>query len=241
MAKGVLRRRLTVLLCLAVPGLVLLLLCSSMNCLVWDGGYPPAEFQATFTDEGGRPLEGVELRVEDREGHAYFHYPVTDYLPEHVPTSDRHGLMTFHHATHGLEFGGKSCGLFGFGETKAPQYVCRFVFRGEEVYRASYHDLNDWELSGEPVKRRWREPAWPASQLLMKPGEEYDAWRTRARAFFDLNHNGNLEPEEAAAYRAATNYRAEEAAEAELRGETKEEDVEFPVLRKAIVVRVPGR
>jgi hypothetical protein len=243
MAKGVVRRWLAIPL-LVVLVLVLLGLFLPSPCLIWDGGYGQAEFQLTLTDEGGKPLEGVELRVEDLEGRAYYHYPVTDYLPDRIPTSDRDGLMVFHHVSQACEFSGMSCdrfGLFRVEVRKGPQFVCRFLLRGTVVHEVRYGDLDQWGGASDVVKRRWRQPTWPASELLMKPDEEYDAWHARAFAFFDLNHNGKLEPEEAAAYHAGTSLWDEEAAMNELRGEPKEEDMMFPIVRKAIMVRAAGR
>src|SRR5262249_3065671 len=79
----------------------------SAQSIVWDGGYPVTEFQLTFVNPDGRPVEGVELRVENREGTNYFYYPVTDYLPGQTPTSDRNGLMEFHHVGRAIEFHGR--------------------------------------------------------------------------------------------------------------------------------------
>ena len=61
--------------------------------MMWDGWNLTSEFQITFVDEKGQPIQGIELRVEDEGGRTYFHYPVTDYLPDRTPTSDRNGLM----------------------------------------------------------------------------------------------------------------------------------------------------
>jgi hypothetical protein len=47
---------------------------SLSNKILWDGGYFDAEYQLSFQGSNGQPIEGVELRVEDRSGHSYYHY-----------------------------------------------------------------------------------------------------------------------------------------------------------------------
>jgi hypothetical protein len=206
-----------------------------MQRCIGDGDYPPAEFQLTFKDETGSPVEGVVLRVEDDEGHIYYHYPMTDYLPDHTPASDRDGLLVFHH-TANLIFSNR---FYQWGpfevETSSnfPDYVCRFVYQDAEVHRARFREMIfKWDCTGT-VKRQWTHPTWPASELLVRPDEEWDEWEQRATAFFDLNHNGKLEREERAAYRAGV------AAADALCGDAKGKEIEFGVIRKTITVRTP--
>jgi hypothetical protein len=186
--------------------------------MIWDGGYATAEFQMTFVDEERKPLQGIELRVEDEGGHTYFHYPVTDYLPDHTPISDHNGLMVFHHAGHGVEFSGEVRYLYCLLPRKVrrgPVYICRFVRGDTEVYRISFSQLDDWPGSWDDVarvKRRWKWPAWPMTELLMTPDESLEHWQERALRFFDLDGDGKLSPEEGAAMHAATSYETGEAA-----------------------------
>ena len=219
---------------------------SCSQCIIWDGGYPQAEFQITFQDATGQPVEGVELRVEDYEGHNYFHYPVTDYLPGQTPTSDQAGLMVFHHVSSGIEFSGRECSLFfviPIEERRGPRFLCRFLRDGAEVHRIDFRELAWWEgqwWQVPKVTRRWKPPDWPPAQLLMKEDESCEAWHARAVAFFDVNGNGRLDPEEAAAFHAADR-RAEEAIIARSRGVDQEEEMVFPIVRRTITIKVPGQ
>jgi hypothetical protein len=229
-----------------VVSLVLALvgLASRAGMMLWDGGYLRAEYRVTFQDPEGRPVEGIELRVEDRQGHTFYHYPVTDYLPGHIPTSDSNGLMVFHHAGGGIEFSGKCWFLFGFipvEEHPGPVYVCQFLHRGREVYRVRYGELDSWRRGTwdevEKVKRRWKRPDWPASQLLRTEDESDRAYHARVLNLFDLDGDGKLNPEEGAAYWAAADWRDTEATIARLKGEDPEEEMEFPLVRRTVTIR----
>ena len=234
-----------ILACLRVAFLVLLAvgLLATVSCLVCevgDGRYGQAEFQLTFLDPSGNPIEGVELRVEDQQGRTYFHYPVDDYVPLQIPTSDRNGLMVFHHVSRGFEFSERTYNLFfviRIRETPAPAFFCCFLQDGEEVYRIPFRDLDWWEETWEhvtKVKRRWQSPAWP--EVLVHPGESAESWHDRIVALFDRNGNGRLDPEEAAAYYSATRH-AEESQLAQLPALAKDEETEFAVVRRTISVQ----
>src|SRR5262249_38508968 len=125
-------------------------------------------------------------------------------------------------------------------DPRGPAFLCRFVHNGQEVYRVRFGELDRWEGPWEQalkVKRRWKEPLWPASELLTRPAENWDSWRVRAVGVVDLNGNGRLDPEEAAAFRAATGWRAEKAFIAQLYGVEEDEEMEFPVVQKTAIVR----
>jgi hypothetical protein len=215
--------------------------------IVWDGGYCQAEYQLTFVDENGAPIPAVELRVEDAEGHNFFHYPVTDYLPDRTIVSNSDGLIVFHHVGGGPEFSGEVDSLYGVipvVKRRGPKFICRFVYQESEIHRVAYSDLNSdaqpWE-SAPKVKRWWTWSAWPMSELLLSPEESLDDFRARAKRFFDLDHDGVLSPEEAAAFRAGTSRNCEEAALARRSGVDKEEELEFQVIRRTIAVPFPRR
>jgi hypothetical protein len=214
---------------------------SQFMVMDWDGSYGVAEFQMVFQDRDRQPVEGIELRVEDRRGRTFYHYPVTDYLPDQVPTSDSNGLMVFHHADSGIEYGGRCWFLFGLfpvDERPGPVYVCRFLHRGGEVYRIPFRVLDSWRRTGEQVpkvKRQWRRSDWPMSQLLLPNG--VDDRRARVMKLFDLDGDGEFDPEEGAAWHAGTNWKEEEAAIARLKGEDPVEEVEFPLVRRTVIIQ----
>jgi hypothetical protein len=207
--------------------------------VVWDGGYSQAEFQLTFTDAGGKPIEGIELRAEDEAGHNYYYYPVTDYLPGQVPKSNSSGEMVFHHVSNGVEFSGEDrCYLFVFWVTKrrGPMFVCRFLHQGQEVYHFRFGEHGNWERTGGTVHRQWTWSGWPPAEIACQPEESAGQYTDRVRKFFDVNGNGQLDPEEAAAYHACTCYRADEIALSRLVGKPEGEELEFPLVRRNIVV-----
>jgi len=222
---------------LLAGGTTLLGVVSSAQTMIWDGGYPQAEFRLTFVDSDGKPVEGIQLRVEDRDRHVFYHYPVTDYLPDRTPTSDRAGRMVFHHVSNAVEFSGTIrfvYFLFPVVVERGPAFVCRFRHRGEEVYCVGFGELDSWEgtwETGPKVKWRWP-PDWPP-QLL--PGE--DDLYERAIRFYKIDGKRRPEPEEVAAFHAATSRRAEEAALARRRGEDKEDELEFPIVTKTVIIR----
>jgi Ca2+-binding EF-hand superfamily protein len=73
--------------------------------------------------------------------------------------------------------------------------------------------------------------------LLMEPDESWEHWHERAFRFFDLDGDGKLSPEEAAAFHTGTSNRTEEAAIAEKGGTPQqEEELEFPVVKRTVTV-----
>jgi hypothetical protein len=210
----------------------------------WSGGYGQIEYQITFEDGNHQPIAGIELRVEDRQGHIFYHYPVTDYLPGHIPTSDSNGLMMFHHVSDCVEFDGTETFLFNVipvEERAGPMYICYFLYRGQEVYRLTYRELNSWRKGTwkegvEKVKLSWKRPEWPWSLFLCDEGESWHAHYARTMKLYDLDGDGKLNPEEGAAYCAAMSLPNENAVIARLKGEDPTEEIEFPVVRRTITI-----
>jgi hypothetical protein len=219
----------------------LFVLISCCQCMVWDGRYPQCEFQLVFRDRNGNPLEGVQLRVEDRDGRNYFHYPVNDYVPGQIPSSDPHGRIIFHHVSGGIEFSGRTnYVLFVIPVEKrpAPKFLCRFFYEGREIYRVPFRELCWWEGTWNEVPkvtRRWKWPPWLDSALLPRPGERWEEGHARLVRLFDLNGNGKLDPEEAAAYHAF-----EWRADRRLGKVPETEEVEFAVVHRTISVELPS-
>jgi hypothetical protein len=234
---------------LIVAGVVLLLVGLLPMEVIGECAYSQTEYQLTFQDATGAPVEGVELRVEDGEGTTFFYFPVTDYLPRHVPASDARGLMTFHHVTSGIEWSSHRTLLF-FGSlpirsTKPPRFICRFLYQGQEVYRFPFHELDfgdETQAQRETVKRNVQWSGWPPPEIDdTREDESLDEWQERMRRFFDFNGNGKLDPEEAAVRHACTGSRAERIVVARWRGVDLVEEIEFGLARRTITIDVPGR
>src|SRR5688572_2325165 len=97
------------------------------QCLIWDGGFPDVECRLRFVDGDGKPVPAVILTVFTKAGGVCHFYPVNEFLPDRPVTSDKDGVMVFHHAGRGVGFGGREYrNLFGmrFGETDSPHYDC---------------------------------------------------------------------------------------------------------------------
>jgi hypothetical protein len=214
--------------------------------MYWDGGYGQDEFQLTFLDQTGKPVPGVQLRVEDRDGRNYFHYPVSDYLPDRPVASDDAGLMVFHHVqTSGVEFSGHTTFLYGLipvVRIPGPKFVCRFLYREREVWRIDYSELAHPEgpQNSAKVKRSWKWSAWPMTELLRKPGEDWTPSRERMAHLFGTVDKTKLTPEADAAYRAATCPAMVEAADAQRNGKPMVEDLEFYLIRRMVMVSLAG-
>ena len=112
----------------------------------WDGGYASAEYQIVFSDRDGNPVPGVTLKVQDESAYLRFNYPVTDFRVLRAPSSDENGLLTFHHVSRGLEFGGFFRHHFFLIPVRnthpLPVYHCKFLHDHREIYSVKYADLN---------------------------------------------------------------------------------------------------
>jgi len=210
----------------------------SCEVTIWDGSWWQEEYRITFLDHAGRPVEGVQLRVENAAGSNFYHFPVTDYLPNHLPASDADGVLVFHHAPrHGVS--GHSWWLFfliPMGEHSGPIYVCRFLLDGKEVHRIRYNDLVNTGTT--TVRRRWKWLTMAELQELVLQGVAWDDTEPTRLRIFDLNKNGRLEREEL--YAVSAFYRAQERAMAIEAGEKPEwEQVEFRLVERTVVLDRP--
>jgi hypothetical protein len=228
------------------PVLYLLVACAMFalfsTCVraVWHGGYGQAEIQLSFRDAKGKPVEGVELRVEDRDGRECFHYPVNDYAPGQIPQSDRDGLMVLHHVSQGIEFSESRVDLLfliPIYVQPAPVFLCRFLHQGREVYRSSFSELDRRGEASEPgpeVKRRWQWPPWPEADRLVQPRDGAGERASPDRGP-DRNGDGIVSPEEAAVRHAAISL-ADAKLTAQRAGKPEGEEIVFPVIRRTITV-----
>jgi hypothetical protein len=206
---------------------------------VWDGDWPPQEYSFTFRDGEGRPVEGVQLRVENEAGTTFYHFPVADYLPGRVPTSDARGVLVFHHAPKS-GVSGTAYLVFGvvYVETDpGPVYVYRFLIDDHEVHRVRNIDLS--YLGERKVKRQWR---WLTSAEVRDQvlgGKEPDwtriAWDP---AVFDLNGDGRVDRTETYAARAAS-WASDRAWEISVGEKPASEELEFGLVERTVIINRP--
>jgi hypothetical protein len=144
--------------------LFFLAIASHFTYYTWDGSFSRAEFRLTFLASDGKPLEGVEMAVQNERGEQSFFYPVTNNTPTNKLRTGLDGVLIFNHVeSYFPEFGGK-CGRFLFlfptGQCSAPLFYCKFIYKGKEVYRIRYTRLNQelWENGLRPIARKWK---WP--------------------------------------------------------------------------------
>jgi hypothetical protein len=216
----------------------------------WGGsyGFSQLEYEFTFNDSRGDSIEGIELRVEDQRGKEFYCFPVTDYLPNQVPKSDKDGVMRFHHVSTAVEwdnYGWYLFWLFPIQTTRSPVYVCRFLRAGKEVYRVPFGELPEWDWPGRMweevprVKRQWNWSAMIPNEIRYKAEESEESYDSRLRLFFhhDRDERPNREVSVAClnATRLLFNLERPHASKQEA-----VEAVEFPVIRRTIVVELPA-
>lgn len=131
--------------------------------MIWDGRFPNVECRLRFVDGSGNPVPGVTLTVLGEDGSVSHGYPIDEFDSDQSVVSDANGQMTFHHASHGLEFGGREYrNLIGmrFGTTSSPKFECVFTHHGQEVFRTPYNfHRHAWdEFRKESVTRDWPSP-----------------------------------------------------------------------------------
>jgi hypothetical protein len=178
-------------LALIVLGLVL-----PIQTIIWDGGFPDAEYRLTFVDADGRPIEGVALQVQTQHGGTCYFYPVNEFLPNNVPISDVDGRMVLHHRGDHLEFSGRDQqALLGFYYSRehSPQYDCIFFLGEREVHRFRYSRLLvEASKSGQQSQFKWKAPDW----VRQERRSHMEDWRIHSEQLFDCNHDGVLDREE---------------------------------------------
>ena len=215
--------------------MLLLALASLANVMVWDGAFRQAEYQLVFVDRAVKPVPRIELYVENENGANFYHYPVTDYSPDRTPTSDDKGVLTFHHVSPSLEFGGKCGNLFWVipvGTCDSPIFICRFFASGKEVYRCRFNDLRWLAVEvAQPVTRMWNWLDW----IPCSTQKEVLDWYKRENAGRDKDKNGRVDRAEGAAMRAIM-HAAEKCQNIDRRTVPASEELEFAVFRKTIVV-----
>jgi hypothetical protein len=237
-------------LSIVIVGAVAFLLAhASYQTTRWGGsyGYNQLEYELTFKDATGRPVEGIELKVEDQRGKDFYCYPVTDYLPGRTPTSDKDGVMRFHHVGTAVEWDNYGWSLWWFipiQSTRSPVYICRFLRGGKEVHRVAYGKLPDWDWPGgweevPKVKRRWDWSTMIPKEIRYSADDTLESEYSRLRRFFHVD--GDEKPNREAA--VACNNAMKLLLKLDVAGFNKQEpivEIEFPVIRRTITVELPS-
>ena len=61
--------------------------------------YADLMVELQFRDSNGMPVQGITLHVEDPKGNFCYRFPVTNFTPDRMPTSDDNGRLVFHHVS----------------------------------------------------------------------------------------------------------------------------------------------
>ncbi len=137
--------------------LILVLLVVPIGCIcilgaVGDGAFCQAEYQIKFVTQDGAPVDGVQLEVRNKQGDVSFGYPVNDYHENNIPTSDKNGIIIFHHVFYFMEWGGLI--FIPCANSSAPEFNCHFIRNGEVLHSVKYSDLDDkCEADGPTIIR----------------------------------------------------------------------------------------
>jgi hypothetical protein len=227
------RWRVWVIALILVAGLIAF---APVQALRWTGGFSEAGYQVTFLRPDGRPVEGVRLRVVTKNGGTSYLYPVTDFLPDSIPTSDVSGKMVFHHVHFGIEFDGTDYySLIGvpLRQDGVPKYECRFLIGDREVSRLSFDDLRLRSRQAPPVTRVWHYSDWPSREYLA----HVDDWDRRERELFDGNGDGRWDLEELIPHRLFLN----EAESSLIPGHQGRQprEITFAVRERTVVIDMP--
>ncbi len=231
---------------LTASGCLTLLAFASYATTWWGGScsYLQIEHELTFLDPSGKPVEGVELRVEDQRGNEFFSFPITDYLPGRPPKSDKDGVIRFHHVSTVVEWDNYGWSLFWLipvQTTASPVYVCRFLRDEKEVHRVHYGKLPNWDWPDKgwekvpKVKRKWHWSTMIPEEIKYKAEDTEDSHGSRLSLFFHGGDEGLPSREASVACRNARRLLLKvDEAHAD-KGETVEE-MEFPVIRRTITI-----
>lgn len=222
----------------AIFFIVVVILVTPFQGLIWDGGFSSIEYRLRFLDTNNRPLQGVTLQVRTQAGCVCYLYPVNEFISDQAPTSDSEGNMVFHHVSHTLEFAGHEYSNllgFRFGETQSPQYDCVFLVEGREVSRVRFNRLCSPGCNFLlPISRDCSHSAW--DEWLKRKWQEHcndEGW-IPASLLFDCNGDSHWDREQ----KTAASYMMRSLFERyELKRESDEH--KFAVLERTIIIDLP--
>jgi len=137
------KKPLFVIIPIFVIGIIIFYFSSCKN-VMWDGGFPTAEFILRFENDEGRQIKGLSLQILDNKGNLSYQYPIREFVATAPLNSDYQGIFTLHQAHSGIQFGGTYDDYFGFfkiGNWKAPQYEIKVFKDGVNLHTLSFNDL----------------------------------------------------------------------------------------------------
>lgn len=162
---------------------------------VWScGSFLEGRFSIRIVDEKGRPIEGVNMWVSHITGGLAYGYPVTDFVPGLMPTSDRNGMLLFHHFHgKGPEFCGSTRSLFWYipiDDDDPPDYKLRFSRKGYVSHETTFRSFRSRCAQTNEVEATFPFEPWRAWKTMRtdKDGE----WYGMIRDDFDADRNGRL-------------------------------------------------
>jgi hypothetical protein len=220
------------------------LACVSSSFWCGSCGYNQLEYELTFKDLNGKPIEGVELSIEDERGNEFFCFPVTDYSPAQKPKSDEHGEMRFHHVSTAVEWDNCGWTLFwvDIPASRSFAYICRFLYRGKEVHRVAFGELPRWDWKGtwEEVPKVRRRFNWstmlPLEIIPKRPYEHEEVYDSTLRHFFHVDDKHR----EGCIARRNVCRLLNKVDEAHRHKKEPVEDIDFPVIRRTITIDLPS-
>src|ERR1043166_2121533 len=119
--------------------------------VIWDGGFPSAEFRLIVLDENSQPIQGAILHVyEHKKRELAFKYPLDNYTSDRDLVSDKDGSIVTFHVSRGMEFGGldwKLFWIFPMGRG-APEFDCEITAAGYKSHKFGFGRL--YKTSSDP-------------------------------------------------------------------------------------------
>lgn len=139
---------------------IIVMSCISFVIAEWDGAFNNCEYQLVIVNSENTKQSNIRMDVYNTSAILAYKYPVTDYTNHNSFITDSSGLITFHHRTTGLEFGGA-----GFpNEREIPKFNLVFKRDTSIVGILNYNKL---DLKSHKIKKEYIERIW-----INKKGKE---------------------------------------------------------------------